>query len=259
MLITLKSLLHTLLLPPGGPLLLIIAGSALLARRDGGRARRVAWTLLIAGIAALWLLATPRIADALCSLAQRYPALDLSKPLDAQAIVILGGGESTDWATEYGVAPSASGGLLERLNFGAFLARRTGLPVLVSGDEREAVAMQVTLERNFQLKARWVENHSRDTFQNAAFSAPLLKAAGVRRVALVTDGTHEWRAAHEFQSAGLQVIPAPEGIWVWHGHSPLRYVPNLTALSHSTEALYELMGDVVRRALIALDLRRQTP
>jgi uncharacterized SAM-binding protein YcdF (DUF218 family) len=116
----------------------------------------------------------------------------------------------------------------------------------------------VTLERNFQLQPRWIEGHSRDTFQNAAFSAPLLKAAGVRRIALVTDGAHEWRAVHEFESTGLEVIPAPEGIWVWHGHSILRYIPNLDALTHSTEAVYELLGDLVRRAFATTDLRRQT-
>jgi uncharacterized SAM-binding protein YcdF (DUF218 family) len=258
MLITIKSLLHTLFLPPGGPLLLMIAGAVLLAVRNGTLARRLAWTLLIAGIASLWLLATPRVADALCNLAQRYPALDLSKPLDAQAIVILGGGEATQRAAEYGAAPVASGALLERLCFGAFLARRSGLPILVSGNESEGLAMSVTLERNFQLKPRWIESRSRDTFQNAAFSAPLLKAAGVKRIALVTDGTHEWRAAHEFQSAGLEVVPAPEGFWMWHGHSLMRYVPNLAALNHSTEAVYELIGDLVRRVLIALDLRRQS-
>ena len=31
------------------------------------------------------------------------------------------------------------------------------------------------------------------------------------------------------------------------------------ALAHSTRALYELLGDLTRRALAALDLRRQTP
>ena len=38
-----------------------------------------------------------------------------------------------------------------------------------------------------------------------------------------------------------------------------RYIPDMSALAHSTEALYELIGDLVRRALIGLDLRRQSP
>jgi hypothetical protein len=39
----------------------------------------------------------------------------------------------------------------------------------------------------------------------------------------------------------------------------MRFVPNTIALARSTRALYELLGDLIRRALAALDLRRQTP
>ena len=58
MLITLKTLLHTLLLPPGGPLLLATAGACLVAWRGAAvRARRIGWVLLAVGLATLWLLA----------------------------------------------------------------------------------------------------------------------------------------------------------------------------------------------------------
>jgi uncharacterized SAM-binding protein YcdF (DUF218 family) len=129
--------------------------------------------------------------------------------------------------------------------------------VLVSGEENEASAMRASLARDFRIDTRWVENRSRDTFQNAAYSARLLRPAGVSRIILVTDAAHEWRAMHEFMSAGLGVIPAPEGAWHWHNQGVNGYVPNMDALAHSTEALYEMIGDVVRRALAGLGLRRQ--
>jgi len=260
MLITLKSLLRTLLLPPGGPLLLAAAGACLVRWRSGAAARRAGWALLVAGLATLWVLATPLVADGLTRVVQRYPALDLSQPLRAQAIVILGGAESRDVAPEYGGQPAAAAGLLERIAYGAFVAQHTGLPVLVSGGDHEALAMRASLARNFHTETRWIEDQSRDTFQNALFSARILKAAGVRRIILVTDGDHEWRAVHEFASAGLSVVPAPTAVWVAPRHpSPLRYVPNAAALEQSTEAIYELLGDLVRRTLAALDLRRQSP
>jgi len=259
MLVSLKTLLHTLLLPPGGPLLLAAAGALLLGRGRTAGARRTGAALLTFALASLWLLATPAVADALCAAAQRYPPLDLRRPLEAQAIVILGGAEHRDAAPEYGGVPVATGELLERLSYGAFLAQRSGLPVLVSGAADEAPAMRTSLALEFHLSARWVEDRSRDTFENAAFSARILKAAGVSRIALVTSAVHEWRAAHEFASAGLVVVPAPEGECEWHGKGLDRFVPRMTALAHSTEALYELSGDVVRRALAWLDLRRQTP
>jgi uncharacterized SAM-binding protein YcdF (DUF218 family) len=258
MLITLKTLLHTLLLPPAAPLLLAALGAALVGLGVRRGARRSGWALLVIGLGSLWLLATPIVAEKLTRIAQRCPPLDLSRSLPAQAIVILGGGSPTEAAPEYGGDPAPGGFLLERLAYGAYLARRTALPVLVTGTDLETRAMQVSLARNFGVATRWVESRSRDTFQNAQFSAPLLKAAGVTRIVLVTDADHEWRAAQEFTATGLAVLPAPEGLYEPHAHRLVHYVPNAAALDASTRALYELLGDLTRRALAALALRRQT-
>jgi uncharacterized SAM-binding protein YcdF (DUF218 family) len=257
MFISLKVLLHTLLLPPAGPLLLATLAACLIA--SGVAARRAGWMLLIVSLASLWLLSMPAIANRLTQLAQRYPALDLTRPLEAQAIVILAGGASTLRAPEYGGAPAAGGVLLERLAYGAYVARHTALPVLVSGNRGEALSMQASLARDFHTDTRWVENHSRDTFENAAYSALILKAAGVRGVILVTDADHEWRAAHEFASAGLAVVPAPSGLWADSGGGYMNYVPNSVALDRSSRALYELIGDLARRTMAALGVRRQAP
>ncbi len=234
MFITLKSLLHTLLLPPGGPLLVAAAGAWLLRSRASAGAARAGWLLLGTGLTSLWLLATPLV-----------------------AIVILGGGEERIAAPEYGGEPAPGSVLLERVTYAAFLAHHTALPVLVSGTAEEALAMRASLARGFGIQVRWVEDHSRDTFQNAQFSARLLKAAGLSRILLVTDSAHEWRASHEFASAGLTVVPAPAGVWAPRETGLLRYLPAPAALARSSAALYELLGDVVRRALAALRLRTQ--
>jgi uncharacterized SAM-binding protein YcdF (DUF218 family) len=256
MFVTLKTLLHTLLLPPGGPLL--VAGAGALLARSGitARARRAGWLLLAASLVVSWLLATPVVADWLERATERSPPLDLSRPVEAQAIVILGGGDERVAAPEYGGAPAPGPLLLERVAYGAFVAHRTALPVLVSGTAQEALAMRTSLARDFGVEVRWVEGHSRDTFENAQFSAPLLQAAGVSRIVLVTDSTHVWRASHEFASAGLGVVPAPVGLWAPRETGLLRYLPATAALTRSRSALYELLGDLVRRALAALHLRR---
>src|SRR5256885_8538981 len=109
MFITLKSLLHTLLLPPGGPLLVAAAGAWLLRSRASAGAARAGWLLLGTGLASLWLLATPLVADALARAAEREPALDLTRASQAQAIVILGGGDERLAAPEYGGGPPPGG------------------------------------------------------------------------------------------------------------------------------------------------------
>ena len=259
MLIPLKSLLHTLLLPPGGPLLLATAGACLIARRGAGvRSRRVGWTLLWCGLATLWLLAIPLVADALSRAVQRCPALDLSRPVQAQAIVILGGLSHRLHMSEYGGEPAASLELLEKVNYAAFVARRTGLPVAVSGARDETLAMRASLARDFQIETRWVENRSRDTFQNAEFSAALLKPLGITRIVLVTSADHEWRAMQEFVSTGFSVVPAPIGLDMPGVIRLKSFVPDVDALSRSTTALYELLGDLARQGWEILHLRRHS-
>jgi uncharacterized SAM-binding protein YcdF (DUF218 family) len=257
MLITLKIILRTLILPPAGLLLLATLG-LWLSRQRATRAARAGCLLLGAALLALWLLATPVVASALTRLAQRCPPLDLSQPVNAQAIVLVGGGSARDFAPEYG-GPMVGSELLERVTYAAFLVRRTGLPVLVSGSAQEALAMRASLARDFGIRTRWVEGQSRDTFQNAAYSSRLLRADGVTRIVLVTSGDHEYRAVQEFAGAGLEVVPAPTDLWAPRPFSVIRYLPDPVALWHSSEALYEFLGNLARESFALTHLRRQSP
>jgi uncharacterized SAM-binding protein YcdF (DUF218 family) len=256
--VTLKTLLRTLILPPASLLVLSFVGLWLLTRHPAGRARRAGAALLTGALVTLWLLATPVIADLLQRAADRVPALspEAVAAAHAQAIVILSGGATRHRAPEYGHTPAAGEELLERLAYGAYLAHRTALPVLVSGDFAETESMHTVLARDFGVATRWVESHSRDTFQNALFSAPILRAAGVSRILLVTSAAHEYRAAHEFEAAGFEVVPAPVGVFEPPEPNPTRYLPSVAGLRRSTEALYELIGDLARRLFALLHLRR---
>jgi len=256
--VTLKTLLRTLILPPASLLVLSFVGLWLLARHPAGRARRTGIALLAGSLATLWLLATPVIADLFERAADRVPARspeDLAAA-HAQAIVILAGGDANHSAAEYGHTPAAAGELLERLAYGAYLAHRTALPVLVTGGFAESEAMHTVLARDFGVATRWIESHSRDTFENAVFSAPILRNAGIHRIILVTSGAHEYRAMHEFEAAGLQVVPAPVGVFESQEFDPSRYLPSTAGLRSSTQALYELIGDLARRLFQLLHLRR---
>jgi uncharacterized SAM-binding protein YcdF (DUF218 family) len=252
-LVTLKTVLHTLLLPPGGLLLVAIAGLVLLRRY-----RTAGLTLLIAAVGTLWLLSTPIIADQLTQAAEKFPPLALTKPVQAQAIVILGGGGFRFRAPEYGGAPAAEMELLDRLSYGAYVARKTSLPVLVTGATREAIAMSASLSRSLGVTPRWVENQSRDTFDNARYSARILFAEHITHIVLVTSSTHLWRATKEFQSVGFDVVPAPSDVSAPREEGESRFVPSPGALLRTQRALYEIVGERVRVILAALHIRRQT-
>ena len=236
-----KQLLKNLVLPPTGPLLLTFLGLLLLMVR---RLRLGGAILCALGLALLWVLATPIAADSLVRWAERYPALDPGQVGDAQAIVILAGGVRVD-APEYGTsAPGATS--LERLVYGARLARRTHLPVLISGSRFETASMSDFLHQDLGVSAQWLENRSRDTHENAQFSAVILARAGVHKVVLVTSAAHMARSVAEFNQAGIEAVPAPAAMWTQRDKGVLAFIPNADALVRAQRALYEGLGRVVQ-------------
>ncbi len=244
----LKALLKALALPPTGPLLLALLGIGLLNRFP--RAGRV---LTVAGVSSLLLLSLPVVALLLLRCVDTSPPFDPDRATTAKAIVILGGGTRRN-APEYG-GDTLGRLTLERVRYGARVARLTGLPVLVSGGsvhggETEAKLMQEALEREFGVGVKWAEDRSRNTHENAVRSAEILRAAGIRHVVLVAHGFDMPRATAEFAAAGIEVSAAPTGIASPGGEDWLDYLPSVAGLQGSYYALYELLGNLVRRMMV---------
>lgn len=248
----LKKILAALALPPAGPLLLAALG-LLLLRRWPRAGKALAWS----GLVLLWLLATPAVTRPLLATLEDIPPLDFAQARKAQAIVVLGGG-SYFAAPEYG-GDTINRRTLERLRYAARLQRETGLPLLVSGGAPwggtpEARSMQATLERDFGIKVRWVEDASADTRENAQRSAPLLRQAGVKRVLLVTHAWHMRRAREAFAARQLEVIAAPTG---YETSAPLiatDFLPGTGGLWAGRIALHEWLGRFADRLI-----RREEP
>jgi uncharacterized SAM-binding protein YcdF (DUF218 family) len=240
----LKGLFKALLLPPTGPLLIATAGLLLLVRR--WRAGRIlAWS----GVLLLFALSTPAVAYMLLSVLDRWPAFDARDTRGAQAIVILGGGVRRH-ATEYG-GDTLGRLTLERVRYGAYLARATKLPVLVTGGavfggEPEAKLMRTALESEFGIPVRWAEAESRNTHENAVRSAHILSAAHVERVILVSHSFDMLRAKAEFAAQRIDAIPAPTGMPDNTIDTPLDLLPSLGALQGSYFALYEILANFAR-------------
>jgi uncharacterized SAM-binding protein YcdF (DUF218 family) len=244
----LKALARAFVLPPTGPLLIAIAGLLLLGRRwNAGRI--IAWT----GVLLLLALSTPVVAFLLSSAVNRFPAFELDNARSAQAIVILGGGVRRH-AAEYG-GDTLGHLTLERVRYGAYVARATKLPVLVTGGsvfggEPEAKLMRTALEREFSVPVRWAETESRNTHENAVLSARILVAAHLERVILVAHSFDMPRAKAEFAAQGIEAIPAPTGIPDNTVETPLDLLPSLGALQASYLALYEILANAVRWTLL---------
>jgi uncharacterized SAM-binding protein YcdF (DUF218 family) len=241
----LKQVVKLVALPPVAPLLLAFAGLAL-----AGRHPRTGRRMALAGVLALWLLATPVIGEFLVRRLDQAPVLDVAHAAaSAQAIVILGGG-TRRFAPEYGGA-TVNRITLERLRYGARVARATGLPVLVSGGAvcgapPEAILMRNVLVNELGVAVRWVETRSHDTRENAVDSAKILVASGVHRVILVGHSFDFPRSRKEFEAAGIGVIAAPIGIAPPLDETDIGdYLPGLRGLELSYYAIYEILANVL--------------
>lgn len=195
-------------MPPTGLVTLIFAGLLLtLARRRAGLA--VIWI----GAIVLYLLATPIVSQTmLLALEQNLPT-DPPPGHPPGAIVVLGGEIVRSHALPLG---SRAGPLtLERVQTAAALGRRTGLPILVTGGLTQpntpavATVMADSLNDDFREPARWVEDQSVDTWQNARLSAEILRKAGIDSIYVVTSSWHMRRALLAFEGTGLTVTAAP--------------------------------------------------
>ena len=240
----LKGIVKALVLPPTGLLLVAVAGLGLYARFP-----RIGRSLTAAGVLALVVISMPVVADYLTQFVDTSAPFDLAKAREADAIVILGGGVRQN-APEYGGETLATL-TLERVRYGARVARLTGLPVLVSGGPgirggSEAALMKASLEGEFSVPVRWVEARSRTTHENAVFSARILRSAGIRRIVLVAHGFDMRRAMAEFAAEGIELVGAPTGTRTGTRDTVFDYLPGISGLLGSYYATYEILANLVR-------------
>lgn len=245
MLFYLKKILSALVLPPFGLMLLALAGLCLSRRLP-----RLGRGMAIFALVALMSLSIKAVGDALIGTLETQPPISASELSSAQAIVILGGGIYSD-APEYGT-DTVNRWTLERVRYGAYLQNMSHLPILVTGGapvggRPEADAMKAVIEEALHGQVQWVENASLDTADNARYSAAMLKAAGISRVALVSHAWHLRRATIAFESQGMTILPAPTGFTTSTSVSLFQALPSADALERSSIAVREWTGMLVQR------------
>jgi uncharacterized SAM-binding protein YcdF (DUF218 family) len=164
----------------------------------------------------------------------------------AQAIVVLGGGVR---AGNGGSIPDRlRDRTYERLVFATDAYHELHLPVAVSGGhppERrttEAELMKAALESEFGVPVTWSEEQSRTTWENAVFTAEMLRKAGIDKIVVVTHRWHLPRALRAFDRAGMAAVPWPAPETAARGRRFADYLPTMGALQDSFYGLHEIIG-----------------
>jgi len=172
-----------------------------------------------------------------------------------QAIVILGGGRrkgALETPPDYQLQDLSSSSM-ERLRYGARLARKTKLPILVTGgapdkadkqELSEAFMMKLVLEQELGLSPQWLEDQSNTTQENAIRSAEILKKEDIKNVYLVTHFWHMPRAKAVFEKEGLNVIEAPMGFYQKTAFTPLDFYPSNEGFQRTRWIWHEILGNL---------------
>lgn len=253
-----KPVLSALVLPPVPFFLLILLGARWLRPRRGA-----GWLVTLLGLSGLWLSSCAGVGHWLERWALRVPAALSAADIDklktavrdephSHAIVVLGGGADA-LAYEYRAA-NLHAPSLERLRYGLWLSRQTGAPVAFSGGvgwaaSRDAAPEAQVASRiaavDFGLPLKWLEDRSRDTRENAAFTLDLLKRERIKHIVLVSHAVHLPRALRAFEAAaqaGVTIQAAPIGLTSRQQVDPLDWLPSAAGYKRVNSALHELLG-----------------
>ncbi len=235
-------------LSPGVFILLAIIAIIFIVKNKRG------WSIffLILLLFSLYFLSTEVGANILLSpLENRYPPLDLS-PLEGKvdAIVILGGG-LIEGHSPFGGTLYPTRSTLSRIVYGYFVWKKLMVPIIVTGGrplmrlpgtEGEVMRdylLQLGVPESFII----AETKSRNTWENAEYTAKICKDSDFNKIVLVTSAFHLIRAVDAFSRYGLTIYPAPSSYlmkkrpYIWTS-----FLPQAKFLYYSFIALKERVG-----------------
>ena len=226
------------------PLLLVLLALELaglvIVRQPKGRYLALAGVLglvLISWPPVDWLLAQP--------LQATYPVRPFVAPRDLQAIVVLGSSvEPPHYERPY---PLPNIETFERCQHAAWIFKQQKqLPILACegrarGPRIRNVMRDLLVRAGVRDDMIWTEDQSQSTHENAVYGARILRAHGIRRIALVVDTQSMPRAEACFRKEGLAVTPAPVELRSW---GPLidEIFPNWHSIRRNEILLHEMVG-----------------
>jgi|RhiMetdeSRZDD1v2_1073273.scaffolds.fasta_scaffold548360_2 uncharacterized SAM-binding protein YcdF (DUF218 family) len=164
---------------------------------------------------------------------------------DADAIVVLAGAVALPLPDR--PYPMIGPDTYVRLHHAAWLFKHwAARPILASGGGEDGESYSQTMRHVLEAEGIppdkiWVEDRSQSTYENAVYSARILREKGISRIALVTDARSMLRAEACFREQGLTVVPAP--FRFYNLDLTLEdFLPTWRAIESNGETAHELVG-----------------
>ena len=215
--------------------------------------QRMGYSLLVSAAGWLWVASTPAFADwAIATLEHQYPAQPINAMPTADVAIVLGGAVSQPAPPRIEADFNKS---FDRVFQAVRLYHADRIKtVLVAGGnipwgpdvipEAELIRSFLVDWGNVPAEAISITTHSRNTYENALEIKQLWDTEPFGSAFLITSAAHMPRAMAVFQNAGLPVLAASTDIEALYGvpWTPLRWLPDASALTMTTIAIKEWLG-----------------
>lgn len=184
------------------------------------------------------------------SLEDEFPAVEFPQIQNADAIVVLGGminplsihREKPELLSTADRLTDSI--ILFRQKKAPFILFSGGSGILFQSDVSEAkTARKFLTDMGIPKESILIEDQSRNTKENAVFSARILREKKMKRIILVTSAFHMKRSLLVFEKEGLEIQIFPTDYkslhWSWNWDTA---VPSIGALDTSTISIKEWIG-----------------
>jgi len=137
-----------------------------------------------------------------------------------------------------------------------FVKQGIGKQLLISGgsgklfaqDTKEATLLQTfALQLGLTAEQVLVETASRNTYENAAYSATMLRTHRLQRALLITSAAHMRRSVAVFHKQGIFPDTYPVDFHASTEVTPFSFLPSVGSLAKTTDVIHELVGLITYR------------
>ena len=225
--------------------------------------RRTSFALVLIAILILWLSSTTGFSNMLAS-SLEWKYLPPEEIPTADVLVVLGGGTEPASTPRSTVEINGAG---DRILYAAEIYKQgKATHILLSGGEiswlndgsttpAEDMA-DILIQLGLPEDALWLENESKNTYENALYAREFLDEKELNRILLVTSALHMPRAVALFEKQGFEVIPLPVDYSVTIADPAddesgdfqtkiMDVLPSASNLALTTNALKEYLGSAI--------------